>query len=146
MNVQAHMSGQISRQVANQGGLTQQNGNLLQPAQMQNSGVAGGLTAAGVVGSGGPPHNMLNMDPDLHRTREYMRGKIIDVLKLRNQLPMTEASMIKFRDFARRLEEGLFKIAQTKEDYTKFEYSREPFTDSIKGDQKFAQPKTSTAC
>ncbi|KAL4310124.1 hypothetical protein GQ457_01G047950 [Hibiscus cannabinus] len=118
MNVQAHMSGQISRQVANQGGLPQQNGNLLQPAQMQNSGVAGGLTAAGVVGSGGPPHNMLNMDPDLHRTREYMRGKIIDVLKLRNQLPMTEASMIKFRDFARRLEEGLFKIAQTKEDYT----------------------------
>ncbi|KAG4196622.1 hypothetical protein ERO13_A06G182500v2 [Gossypium hirsutum] len=112
MNVQAHMSGQISGQAANQGGLPQQNGNLLQPAQMQRLGV-GGASAAG-----GPPHTMSNMDPDLHRTREYMRGKIIDVLKLRNQLPITEASMIKFRDFARRLEEGLFKIAHTKEDYT----------------------------
>ncbi|KHG19766.1 Histone acetyltransferase HAC1 -like protein [Gossypium arboreum] len=112
MNVQAHMSGQISGQAANQGGLPQQNGNLLQPAQMQSLGV-GGASAAG-----GPPHTMSNMDPDLHRTREYMRGKIIDVLKLRNQLPITEASMIKFRDFARRLEEGLFKIAHTKEDYT----------------------------
>ncbi|XWS11676.1 hypothetical protein CRYUN_Cryun37aG0019600 [Craigia yunnanensis] len=118
MNVQAHMSGQISGQVANQGGLPQQNGNTLQPAQMQNLGVAGGVSAGGVVGAGGPLHNVLNMGPDLIRTREYMRGKIIDVLKLRHQHPITESSMIKFRDFAKRLEEGLFKIAHTKEDYT----------------------------
>ncbi|XVF23249.1 hypothetical protein REPUB_Repub13aG0020200 [Reevesia pubescens] len=112
------MSGQISGQVPNQGGLPQQNGNPLQPAQMQNLGVAGGVSVGGVVGPGGPPHNTLNMDPDLIRTREYMRGKIIDVLKLRHQHPITEASAIRFRDFARRLEEGLFKIAHTKEDYT----------------------------
>lgn len=70
MNVQAHMSGQISGQAANQGGLPQQNGNLLQPAQMQSLGV-GGASAAG-----GPSHTMSNMDPELHRTREYMRGKM----------------------------------------------------------------------
>ena len=76
MNVQAHMSGKISGQVANQGGLPQQNGNPLQPAQMQNLGVSGGVNAGGVVGAGGPPHNTMNMDPDLIRTREYMRGKM----------------------------------------------------------------------
>ncbi|XWS16583.1 hypothetical protein CRYUN_Cryun34aG0101100 [Craigia yunnanensis] len=114
MNVQAHMLGQISGQVPNQGGLPQQNGNPLQATQMQNLGIAGGV---GAVGVGGPPHNTLNMDPDLIRTREYMRGKIIEVLKLRHQHPITEASMIRFQDFARWLEEGLFKIAHTKEDY-----------------------------
>ncbi|XWS20574.1 hypothetical protein CRYUN_Cryun31cG0113900 [Craigia yunnanensis] len=117
MNVQAHMSGQISGQVPNQGGLPQQNGNPLQPTQMQNLGVARGVGVGGVVGAGGPPHNTLNLDPDLIRTREYMRGKIIEVLKLRHQHPITEASMIKFQDFARRLEEGLFRVAPTKEDY-----------------------------
>lgn len=76
MNVQAHMSGQISGQVPNQGGLPQQNGNPLQPAQMQNLGVAGGMGGGGVVGGGGPPHNTLSMDPDLIRTREFMRGKM----------------------------------------------------------------------
>ena len=73
MNVQAHMSGQISGQVPNQGRLPQQNGNPLQPAQMQNLGIAGGV---GAVGVGGPLHNTLNMDPDLIRTREYMQGKM----------------------------------------------------------------------
>ncbi|XP_022721383.1 histone acetyltransferase HAC1-like isoform X2 [Durio zibethinus] len=111
------MSGQLPGQVPNQRGLPQQNGNSFQPAQMQNLGVAGGVGAGGVVGTGGPPHNTLNMDPELIRTREFMRGKIIEVLKLRNQHPITEASMIKFRDFAKRLEEGLFRIAHTKEDY-----------------------------
>ncbi|XVE89201.1 hypothetical protein DITRI_Ditri19aG0131600 [Diplodiscus trichospermus] len=117
MNVQAHMSGQIPGQVANQGGLPQQNGNPLQPSQMQNLGLAGGVSAGAVIGSGGTPHNTLNMDPDLLRTREYMRGKIIEILKLRQQQPINEASMTKFRDFARRLEEGLFKLAHSKEDY-----------------------------
>ncbi|XVF09678.1 hypothetical protein REPUB_Repub07fG0115600 [Reevesia pubescens] len=108
----------MSGQAPNQGGLPQQNGNPFQPAQMQNLGVAGGVSVGGVVGPGGPPHNTLNMDPDLTRTREYMRGKIIEVLKLWHPQPITEALMIRFRDFARRLEEGLFKIAHTKEDYT----------------------------
>ncbi|XVF26446.1 hypothetical protein REPUB_Repub14bG0017500 [Reevesia pubescens] len=125
MNVHAHMSGQVP----NQGGLPQQNGNPLQPAQMQNLGVAGG----GVVGAGGPPHNTLNMDSDLIRTREYMRGKITEVLKLRHQHPITEASMIRFPDFARRLEEGLFKIAHTKEDYTNLSTLEHRLQTLIKG-------------
>ncbi|XP_022714681.1 histone acetyltransferase HAC1-like isoform X2 [Durio zibethinus] len=133
MNVQAHTSGQISGQVSDQGGLPQQNGNPLQPAQMQNLGITGSVSAAGIVGAGGPPHNTLNMDPDLIRTREYMRGKIVDVLKVRHQHPITEASMNKFRDFAKRLEAGLFKIAQTKEDYTNLSTLEHRLQTLIKG-------------
>ncbi|MFQ6659376.1 hypothetical protein Gotur_028296 [Gossypium turneri] len=132
MNVQAHMSGQISGQVPNQGGLPQQNGNPLQPSQMQNLGVAGGVGVSGVVGTGGP-HNTLNMDTDLMRIREFMRGKITEILKLRNQHPITEASMMKFRDFARRLEEGLFKIARTKEDYANLNTLEQRLQILIKG-------------
>ncbi|OMO66576.1 histone acetyltransferase HAC1-like protein [Corchorus capsularis] len=62
--------------VPNQGGLPQHNGNPLQPAQMQNSGVAGGMGGAGIVGGAGPTHNPLNIDPDLIRIRELMRGKM----------------------------------------------------------------------
>ncbi|KAL4273799.1 hypothetical protein GQ457_13G018610 [Hibiscus cannabinus] len=108
MNVRARMSGQVPNR-----GLPQQNGNPLQLAQMQNMGAG----SAGAGGVGDAQQNLLIMDPDLLKTREYMRGKIIEVLKLRHQHPITEASMIKIRDFARRLEEGLFKIARTKEDY-----------------------------
>ncbi|KAH1056329.1 hypothetical protein J1N35_034394 [Gossypium stocksii] len=118
MNVQSHMSGQISGQLSNQGGLPQQNGNPLQSAQVQNLGVAGVVSAGAIVGAGGPPQNTLNMVPDIIRTREYMQGQIIDFLKSRYQRPITETSMLKLRDFAKRLEEGLFKIARTKEDYT----------------------------
>ncbi|PPR89132.1 hypothetical protein GOBAR_AA31552 [Gossypium barbadense] len=148
MNVQAHMSGQISGQVPNQGGLPQQNENPLQPSQMQNLGVAGDVGVSGVVGTGGP-HNTLNMDTDLMRIREFMRGKIsllipnattinlmsvsTEILKLRNQHPITEASMMKFRDFARRLEEGLFKIARTKEDYANLNTLEQRLQILIKG-------------
>ncbi|MBA0867782.1 hypothetical protein Goshw_003907 [Gossypium schwendimanii] len=118
MNVQSHMSGQISGQFSNQGGLPQQNGNPLQSAQVQNLGVAGVVSAGAIVGAGGPPQNTLNMVPDIIRTREYMQGQIIDFLKSRYQRPITETSMLKLRDFARQLEEGLFKIARTKDDYT----------------------------
>ncbi|GKV26855.1 hypothetical protein SLEP1_g36076 [Rubroshorea leprosula] len=106
MNVQAQMSGQISGQVPNQGGLSQQNGNPLQPAQMQSLGVGGG--------SLGHPHNILSMDPDLPRTRELIKGRIIEFLRQRHQQPIPEN---KLRDIAKRLEEGLFKSASTKEDY-----------------------------
>ncbi|MBA0839302.1 hypothetical protein Goarm_005046 [Gossypium armourianum] len=118
MNVQSHMSGQISGQFSNQGGLPQQNGNPLQSARVQNLGVAGVVSAGAIVGAGGPPQNTLNMVPDIIRTREYMQGQIIDFLKSRYQRPITETSMLKLRDFARQLEEGLFKIARTKDDYT----------------------------
>lgn len=105
MNVQAHMSGQISGQVPNQGGLSQPNGNSLQPMQMHN------------VGVGGHVHNSFNMDPELLRAREFMRLRIMEVLKQRQNQPINDASF-RLRDIAKRLEEGLFKNAHTKEEYT----------------------------
>ncbi|EEF48691.1 transcription cofactor, putative [Ricinus communis] len=103
MNVQTHMSGQISGQVPNQ--LPQQNGN----PQLQNLGTAG---------SGGPaPPNMFSMDPELHRARIYMREKIFAIILQRQPQPVSEPQKQKFKDIAKRLEEGLFKAAQTKEDY-----------------------------
>ncbi|XVF86275.1 hypothetical protein PTKIN_Ptkin18bG0027100 [Pterospermum kingtungense] len=128
MNLQAHMSGQISGQVPNQGDLPQQNGTPLQPSEMQNLGVAG-LGAGGIVGAGGPSHNTLNMD------REYMRGKIIEILKMRRQHPLIEPSMIKFQDIARRLEEGLFRIARTKEDYMNLSTLEHRLQTLIKGNR-----------
>ncbi|XP_012087278.1 histone acetyltransferase HAC1 isoform X2 [Jatropha curcas] len=107
MNVQAHMSGQISGQVPNQ--LPQQNGNPLPPTQLQNLAVAGSGGAA--------PPNMFTMDPELHRARIYMREKIFSIILQRQLQAVTEPQKQKFKDIAKRLEEGLFKAAQSKEDY-----------------------------
>lgn len=64
MNVQAHMSGQISGQVPNQGTMSQQNGN----SQMQNL-VAGGGAVAG-------PPRVSPADNDLLKLRQSMRNKM----------------------------------------------------------------------
>lgn len=66
MNVQTHMSGQISGQVPNQAGtqmpvLPQHNGNSL-PPQMQNL--------------GGPARAMSNMDPEIPTLRSIMQEKM----------------------------------------------------------------------
>lgn len=61
MNVQAHMSGQLSGQVPNQGTMPQNNGN----SQMQNLVVAS--AGAGVGPSRGP------MDHDILKLRQYMQ-------------------------------------------------------------------------
>lgn len=66
MNVQAHISGQISGQVPNQAGtqlpvLPQQNGNAI-PPQMQNL--------------GGPPRTTGGMDPEVIRARSFMHDKM----------------------------------------------------------------------
>lgn len=75
MNVQTHMS---AGQVPNQGGLPQQNGNVLPPNQLQN--IAGGVsTAAGIAGGGGgvtQQHKMFNVDHDLLRARRYMHDRM----------------------------------------------------------------------
>ncbi|KAL0683784.1 hypothetical protein Bca4012_050632 [Brassica carinata] len=89
MNVQAHSSGQVS----NQGNMSQQNG-----------GGAPGL---------GPSRN----DNDLLRLRQGMRIKIFSILQQKQPSPADDASKAKYMDVARRLEEGLFKIANSKEDY-----------------------------
>lgn len=65
MNVQAHMSGQISGQVPNQGTMSQQNGN----SQMQNL-VGGGAAPAG---AGLGPSRVSPVDNDILKLRQAMR-------------------------------------------------------------------------
>lgn len=66
MNVQAHMSGQISGQVPNQGTMSQQNGN----SQMQNL-VGGGAAASSAGGLG--PSRVSPVDSDILKLRQVMR-------------------------------------------------------------------------
>ncbi|XP_047250218.1 histone acetyltransferase HAC1 isoform X2 [Capsicum annuum] len=103
MNLQ-HMSGQMSGQVPNQSGtslpgLPQQSGNPFS-MQMQNP----------VVHS-----NMPNMEPDFSRARLFISHKIYDYLMTRQQAH--EKPPKKVMDIVKRLEEGLFKSASTKEEY-----------------------------
>lgn len=67
MNVQAHMSGQLSGRVPTQGGLPHQYGNGLQPSQVQNLGVSG---------IGGGVSLPSYMDSDFLSARESIRGKM----------------------------------------------------------------------
>ncbi|WCJ37189.1 Histone acetyltransferase HAC1 [Euphorbia peplus] len=94
MNVQAHMSGQISGQVPNQ--LSQQNGN-----QLPSAGTGPGMLT----------------DPELLRARIYMRENIFSIIVQRQALPVSDPQKQKFEDISKRLEEGLFKAALSKEDY-----------------------------
>ncbi|PON37055.1 Histone acetyltransferase Rtt109/CBP [Parasponia andersonii] len=102
MNVQAHLSGQISGQLPNQPVLPQQNGNAL-PPQMQSL--------------GGPPRTANNMDPEVIRARTFMTEKIYEFLLQRHQQPIDDLQRKRFKDIVKRLEEALFKSAHTKEDY-----------------------------
>nr|ASU54196.1 histone acetyltransferase [Hevea brasiliensis] len=95
MNVQAHMTGQISGQVPNQ--LAQQNGNPLPTAQLQNLAAASG---------GGATPNIFTMDSELHRARIHMREKIFAIILQRQPPPVSELQKQKFKDIAKRLEEG----------------------------------------
>ncbi|KAH0849610.1 hypothetical protein HID58_096280 [Brassica napus] len=94
INSKAHLSGQVS----NQGNMSQQN------EFSQGGGGAPGL---------GPSRN----DNDLLRLRQGMRIKIFSILQQKQPSPADDASKAKYMDVARRLEEGLFKIANSKEDY-----------------------------
>lgn len=103
--MQAHMSGQISGQVPNQvggqlPGLPQQNGGSLSN-QMQNFGAH---------------RNTPNMDPELVNARNNMHRKIYSYLMQRQQhVPEVPSKTI--LDIVRRLEENLYRIASTKEEY-----------------------------
>ncbi|XP_044505832.1 histone acetyltransferase HAC1-like isoform X2 [Mangifera indica] len=111
MNVQAHIS---AGQVPNQGGLPQQNGNALPPNQMQNLVDGGGSV---VVAGVSQQHNILNVDSELLRARGCMRDKIFSILMQRQTQQIDETTRMKCKDISKRLEEGLFKAAFTKEDY-----------------------------
>ncbi|KAL9370349.1 hypothetical protein Peur_041548 [Populus x canadensis] len=97
MNVQAHLSGQVSNQLP-----PQQNGNQ----QMQN-----------LAASANAPANMYSIDPELRRARNYIHQKIFEIIMRRHSQPVDDTQKQKFKGIAKRLEEGLFKAAQTKEDY-----------------------------
>ncbi|KAL2493598.1 Histone acetyltransferase HAC12 [Forsythia ovata] len=104
MNLQAHPSGQISEQALNQAGtfltgIPQQNNAL--PSQMQNPSMHRGVQ---------------NMDPEYMKARRFMTEKIIEFLMQRRQ-PSHEVPSKKIWDLARRLEEGIFKSALSKEEY-----------------------------
>ncbi|KAI7738191.1 hypothetical protein M8C21_018371 [Ambrosia artemisiifolia] len=95
MNLQASIAGQYSRQVSNQGGASlpaipqQQN-------MMQNS-------------EGGP-----RAPPSMEHARQFIQDKIHKFLmqRLTREVPPKN-----YLDIIRRLEEGLFKSASTKEEY-----------------------------
>ncbi|KAI4331127.1 hypothetical protein MLD38_029344 [Melastoma candidum] len=103
MHVQADMSGHLSGQTATQlPGLPQQNG----PQHL--------------VGSAGASHGLNSgfiSDSELHGARSFMQERIFRLLAHRHQQPINESQMQKFKDIVKRLEEGLFKSAQTKEEY-----------------------------
>ncbi|KAJ4879380.1 Histone acetyltransferase HAC12 [Raphanus sativus] len=109
MNVQAHMSGKLSGQAPNQGTVPQNNVN----SQMQNLVVASG--AGGGASAG--PSRIGPMDHDVLKLRQYMQILVFNVLQQRQPSPADAASKAKYMDVARRLEEGLYKMATSKEDY-----------------------------
>ncbi|GER33598.1 histone acetyltransferase [Striga asiatica] len=105
MNMQTHQTGQMSGQVPNQPGsmlprLPQQNGNPV-PNQMQTPGVR---------------HNVPIMDPEILQIRRHLQGKIWEFLVQRCRQPQ-DVTNRKLGDIVKRLEEGLFKSATTKEEY-----------------------------
>ncbi|KAA8541502.1 hypothetical protein F0562_022654 [Nyssa sinensis] len=102
MNVQAHMSGQISGQVPNQTGtqlpgLPQQNGNSLSQIQ-----------------SLGGHRSILSMEPEFEKARNFMQDNIYKFLMQQQRQQQQQAHEIqpkRVRDIVRRLEERLFKNA-----------------------------------
>ncbi|XP_076953695.1 histone acetyltransferase HAC1-like [Bidens hawaiensis] len=103
MNLPTHMSGQFSGQVPNQSGTS-----MSTVPHQQNI----------MQGSGGQ-HSTLNMEPGLVSARRYIKEKIHDFLMRRQQTK--ELNPKKVIDIVRRLEEGLFKTATTKEEYMNIE-------------------------
>ncbi|KAM7478235.1 hypothetical protein LguiA_026448 [Lonicera macranthoides] len=105
----AHMSGQISGRVPNQAGpslagLSQQNGNSIS-TQLQ---------------SVGAHRATVNMDPEFVIKRQNIQKMIYKLLLQRQHQPQTIPPK-KVLDIVRRLEEGLFRSAVTKEEYLNLE-------------------------
>ncbi|XP_022847823.1 histone acetyltransferase HAC1-like isoform X2 [Olea europaea var. sylvestris] len=104
MNLQAHPSDHISEQALNQAGtlltgIPQQN--IALPSQMQNPSMH---------------RRVQNMDPEYIEARRFMTEKIIESLMQRRQ-QSHELPGKNIWDLAKRLEEGIFRIATSKEEY-----------------------------
>ncbi|CAA2934150.1 Hypothetical predicted protein [Olea europaea subsp. europaea] len=105
MNLQTHLSAQISRQEPNKAGtalhgLLQQKGNPL-PGHIQNPGVH---------------RSVINMDSEFVKSRKFMAEKIYEFLMLRRQQTLGPPPKKLFH-MVRCLEEGLLRSATTKEEY-----------------------------
>ncbi|CAA2968539.1 histone acetyltransferase HAC1-like isoform X1 [Olea europaea subsp. europaea] len=105
MNLQTHLSGQMSGQVPNQAGtslagLPQHKGNPLH-GHVQNPGIH---------------RSVMKMDPEFLNARRCMTEKIYGFLMQSRQQTL-DAPRRKLFDIVRRLEEGLFRSAMTKEEY-----------------------------
>ncbi|CAF2083571.1 unnamed protein product [Brassica napus] len=81
---------------------------------MQNLVVA----SSGAGASGGPSRNIAGpMDHDNLKLRQYMQNFVFNILLQRQHSHVDAASKAKCMEVARRLEEGLYKMANSKEDY-----------------------------
>ncbi|KAD2805823.1 hypothetical protein E3N88_39200 [Mikania micrantha] len=98
MNLPTHMSGQFSGQVPNQSGTS-----LSSVSHQQN-----------VMQTSRGQRNTLNADTDFMTVRRYIQDRIYEFLMCRQT---RELEHKKVMDIVRRLEEGLFKTATTKEEY-----------------------------
>ncbi|XP_073286278.1 histone acetyltransferase HAC1-like isoform X1 [Primulina huaijiensis] len=105
MSLQTIYSGNITGQIPNQAcnplpGPPQQNGSAL-PSQTQSPSIH---------------HNALNRNPDFVKARKYMQAKIYEILMHRKR-QSPELSNKKMIDIVKRLEEGLFRSALSKDEY-----------------------------
>ncbi|KAL0697799.1 hypothetical protein Bca4012_053921 [Brassica carinata] len=102
-----------------------------------NSSMVGTMvpTTTGLSHAGGNPSSMVTssacasgclwlsgntvvpVDPDVLELREYMRALVLSELHKRQPCPADDASKAKYVEVARRLELGLFQMANTKEEY-----------------------------
>ncbi|KAL8230991.1 hypothetical protein R6Q57_000769 [Mikania cordata] len=98
MNLQTHMSGQFSGQVPNQTGTS-----MFSVPHQQT-----------IMQSSGGQHSTFNMEPDFATSRRFIQDRIYNYIIQRQA---QELAPKKVMDIVRRLEEGLFKTATTKEEY-----------------------------
>ncbi|KAJ9559953.1 hypothetical protein OSB04_005113 [Centaurea solstitialis] len=103
MNLQAHMAGQFSGQVPNQAGTS-----LPAMSRQQN-----------MMQNAGGQRSTLNMEPGFVKARRYIQERIYDFLMQRQHTQ--EIAPKKVLDIVKRLEEGLFKTATSKEEYMNLE-------------------------
>ncbi|KAI6707018.1 hypothetical protein NL676_009980 [Syzygium grande] len=70
-----------------------------------------------VAAGGGAPPAAFGADTDLLRARSYMQEKIFVLLAQRHHRPLTDTQKQKLNDIVKRLEDGLFKSAHSKDEY-----------------------------
>ncbi|KAK4269630.1 hypothetical protein QN277_022761 [Acacia crassicarpa] len=137
MELQAHISGQVTNQAGSQlPGLAQPNGNAL-PPQIPN---LGGIQVTNQSGSQLPglaqpngnvlPTQIPNLGGIPDAAHKHMQEKIYDMLLQWWRHPVAEHNRLK--DYAKRLEESLLKSAPSKEEHLNMETLENRLKDCIK--------------